>query len=142
MGCISSVIFVDDPGKNNPNVSIGAKVEIGKDAATEISKGISSVGSNVGLAGIVGAVTASVAKVVAKSSMPPVQKAGIVIGSSVIGAGIHIGASALNRSNSSTGSSSNKQLLNSGSTGIDKSDNFNKLIDDKTLVFYRIYYLV
>lgn len=130
--CISSVIFVNDKGKNNPSVSIGARVEIGKDAATEISKGISSVGSNVGLAGTIAAIFSSVAKVIGKNSMPPVQKAGVVIDSSIIGAGIHMGASALNKLNSNTGSSSTKQLPTSGSisTGIDKNDIVNKLVDD------------
>jgi hypothetical protein len=97
----NSVLFMNDPNKN-PNISIGAKVEIGKEAATEISKGISSVGSNVGLAGTVGAVTAGVAKTLTKSSLPPVQKAGIVIAGSLIGAGIHVGASAINKSTGST----------------------------------------
>lgn len=114
-------IFLDDSNKNNNNVSIHGKVEIGKDAATEISKGISSIGSNVGLAGTIGAVTAGVSKVVCKGSLPPVQKASIVLGSSVIGAGIHIGASALNRLNNNKESYATKNLSN---FGVDKSNKF------------------
>ena len=117
----NNVLFIDDPNKN-PNISIGARVEIGKDAATEISKGISSVGSNVGLAGTVGAVTAGVSKAVAKSSIPPMQKAGIVLGGAIIGGGIHVAGSALNRLNSATGFSTNNASDN----------NIPKLLDDSS----------
>ncbi len=50
----NNILYVDDPIKNNPNISIGAKVEIGKDAATELSKGTSNLGSKVGLAVTIG----------------------------------------------------------------------------------------
>lgn len=83
-----------------PKISIGAKVEIGKEAATEISKGIGSLGSNIGLAGSIGSVTAGVAKVISKSSLPPIQKTGVVLAGATIGGAIHTGASALNRLNS------------------------------------------
>jgi hypothetical protein len=122
MSLFNNILFVDDPNKN-PNISIGARVEIGKEAATEISKGISSVGSNVGLAGTVGAVSAGVAKVVSKSSIPPMQKAGMVIGGAIIGGGIHIAGSGLNRLNSG-GSSNNNNNISSN------NENISKLIDD------------
>lgn len=137
-------IFLDDSNKNNNNVSIHGKVEIGKDAATEISKGISSIGSNIGLAGTVGAVTVGVSKVVCKGSLPPVQKASIVLGSSVIGAGIHIGASALNRLNNNKESYATNNLFNFGVDKIkfDLTSSFNyyliKMIkfNKKTSVIY------
>jgi hypothetical protein len=109
----NSGLFLDDPNKN-PSITEGANIEIGKDAATEISKGISNVGSNIGLAGTVGAVTAGVAKSIGKSTLPPVQKAGIVVAGSLIGAGIHIGASFLNRLNNSSTTSPN--IIVSGNT--------------------------
>ena len=40
--------------KKNKNVSIDGRVEIGKKAATEISKEIGSVGSNLGFAATIG----------------------------------------------------------------------------------------
>jgi len=121
----NNVLFTNDP--KNPNISIGAKVEIGKEAAAEISKGVSTIGSNVGLAGTVGAVSAGVAKVISKTSLPPVQKAGIVMVGSLIGGGIHVGASSLNRLNNNIGFSTSArqgQIINSSAS------NISKLFDD------------
>ena len=95
-GWFYSVMFVKDEASS---ATVGASVEISKEAASEIKVGLSTVGSNAGLAGTIGAITAGVAKVVSKSSMPPLQKVGVVIGSSMVGAGIHIGASAINKFN-------------------------------------------
>ena len=91
----NGVLFLND--NKNTNISLGANVEIGKDAAFELSKGINSAGSNIGLAGTVGAVTTGVAKVVSKSSIPPLQKAAVV-GSAFMGGLIHAGATHINRS--------------------------------------------
>jgi len=52
-----------------------------------------------------GTVTAGVAKVLVKSPLPPVQKAGIVMAVALVSAGIQVSASALNRLNSSSISS-------------------------------------
>ena len=103
---ISSILFMTGSNDKNSNISIGANVEVGKEAASEISRGISSLGSNVGLAATVGAMASSVSKVVSNSSLPPVQKAGLVVFSGAIGAGIHVGASTVNKINSSSTSSS------------------------------------
>jgi hypothetical protein len=124
-----------DPDKN-PKVSIGANIEVGKEAAAEISRGISSVGSNIGLAATVGTVSAGVAKVIAKSSLPPVQKAGIVVAGSIIGGGIHIGASAINRLNNivvssnsiSTSDTTNNTTSDDSTTNL--GDGVNKLIGE------------
>jgi hypothetical protein len=61
-----------------------------------VAKGISSLGSNVGLAASIGAVAGSVTKGIAKSSLPPVQKAGLAIAGGLAGAVLHVGASAIN----------------------------------------------
>jgi len=100
-----SVLFLDTPG--NPNVNIGASIEIGKDAAADLSKGVSILGQNIGLAGSIGALSGSVAKVISKTPLPPIQKAGIVIAAGLAGAGIHIGASTIIRSNSNSNISGN-----------------------------------
>jgi hypothetical protein len=89
-----------DKDKTNISVGVGATVVLSPEAATQIGNSIRNVGSNIGLAGTVGALAAGVAKSVSKSAIPPVQKAGIVVAASILGAGIHIGASAINRSNS------------------------------------------
>lgn len=124
-GSASDLPKPNDPGKN-PNISLAANVKIGKDAATEISKGISNVGSNVGLAATIGAVTGGVAKFIGKSSLPPIQKAGIVLAGYLIGAGIHVGASAINRS---TGDTTPRQYTG-GVKLSNISNSVNKLMPD------------
>lgn len=131
---LNSVLFAIDP-KKSTNVSIGAQVEIGQDAAKEISKGIGDLGTNIGLAGSIGAVTAGVAKVVAKSTLPPVQKAGLVMLSSAIGAGLHLGTNAIkimNRKKSTKyeGSSFTNTSTSEESIVNNVSENINKFIDD------------
>lgn len=61
----------------------------------------------------------------AKSSLPPIQKVGIVIGGSVLAAGIHIGASAMNKS---TGSTTPRQQT--GETSSNITDSVHKLLPD------------
>jgi hypothetical protein len=67
-----------------------------KQAGAEVGKGLSNIGANIGLGGCVGALAGGVTKAIAKSSIPPFQKAGLVIASGAIGAVIHTGASAIN----------------------------------------------
>lgn len=45
-----------------------------KEAATEISKGISNVGSTLGSGASIAGMAGAVGKTIAKSSIPPVQK--------------------------------------------------------------------
>ena len=105
------------------NVSISANVELSKDAAKEIAKGISNVGSNIGLGATAAGIATAVGKTIAKSSMPPLQKAGIVVGSATIGAGIHVAASAVNR----------KGNFNLGGTGKSFNGGISKFFDNGQL---------
>ena len=66
------------------DVNLHGHVSINKEAAAEISKGISTVGSNLGLGASIAGIGTAVAKAVAKSSMPPLQKAGLIISSGLI----------------------------------------------------------
>jgi len=127
---------------NNPNITLSGKVDIGSDTGKAIANSISTVGSNIGLAATVAAISTGVAKVVAKSSLPPIQKAGIVVAGSVIGGGIHITASAMNRLNSiATSSNSTPTTGTTSSTTSDTTsgvsttnlgDGVNKFISDST----------
>jgi hypothetical protein len=74
----------------NNTVSIGGSVEMNRDAAEVL-------GRNIGIAGTVAWVSGAVGKAIAKSSLPPLQKAGIVVGAGIAGGAIHIGTSAINR---------------------------------------------
>ena len=87
----------DDKNINENNkVTLQGKVVIDKYAGAEVAKVLSNVGSNVGLGACVGALAGGVAKTVSKSSIPPFQKAGLVVASGITGAVLHTGASAIN----------------------------------------------
>ena len=81
---------------NSEDITIKGKIVLDKEAGAEVAKGISTLGSNIGLGTCVGTMAGGVAKTIAKSPLPPVQKAGLVIGAGVIGAIIHAGATAIN----------------------------------------------
>jgi Cytochrome C and Quinol oxidase polypeptide I len=126
---IDIISCVNDKNNNvNPDVDFNATVSIGKDAAVELSKGMQTIGSQIGLGASMVGIGAAVGKGVAKSAMPPLQKAGIIVGSSLIAGLGHSIISNVNRNNvlqdniaikSTTSSNSTKNLLN-------------KLIDDIT----------
>lgn len=78
--------------KDSVNLNAQANIEIGKQAATEIGKDL----SNIGIGATVAGVLAVVAKGLSKSSLPPVQKAGVIMAGSVIGGVIYVAASAIN----------------------------------------------
>lgn len=82
--------------EDNTDITLKGKVVISKEAGEEIAKGFSNLGSNIGLGATVGATSASVAKVIAKSSIPPVQKTGLIIASAALGGAIHAGVTAIN----------------------------------------------
>jgi hypothetical protein len=96
-------------------------VEIGKEAAIEISKGISNLGTNIGLGATVAGITTAAAKSISKSYLPPVQKAGIIFAGGIIGGIIHVAASAINHNNISY----NSQILSKSIN----NDNVNKFLD-------------
>jgi hypothetical protein len=93
---ICNVISSDSTDIKSSDITLKGKIVLDKGAGTEIAKGITSLGSNVGLAGCVGALAGSVAKGVAKSSLPPFQKVGLIMGGGIAGAALHVGGSAIN----------------------------------------------
>jgi hypothetical protein len=94
------VFFINDKGKagieGNINV-VNPTFSISTEGAKAMAKTLDSVGCNLGLAGTVAAVAGGVTKVISKSSIPPFQKVGIVVGSAVAGGAIQSGFSAINR---------------------------------------------
>lgn len=111
------------------NVSLNANIEIGKEAGKEISRGISSLGSQIGLGATVAGVSAAVSKGIAGSSLPPLQKAAVIVGSAMAGGAIHVGVSAINRKNNIVNSAAGKSF-ESGSKSGSIGDNINKFIDN------------
>lgn len=89
---ITDIIFCV---KDN-NINIHGHVTVDKEAGKAIANGISNIGSNIGLGATVAGVSSAVAKGVSKSSLPPVQKAGIIVAGGIIGGTIHTIASAVN----------------------------------------------
>ena len=73
-------VFLDGDQTTNNTVNIGGKVEMNRDAA-EV------VGRNIGIAGTVAGVSGAVGNAIAKSSLPPLQKAGIVHRAAIVGGG-------------------------------------------------------
>lgn len=67
--------------KDENGVTLHEHVNVTKEATTEISKGISTVGTQIGLGATMVGVSTAAGKAVAKSSMPPLQKAGFIVGS-------------------------------------------------------------
>lgn len=105
---------------------MNTSVSIGKDAAVELSRGISSVGSQVGLGASIVGVSAAIGKSITKSSLPPVQKAIIIGGGALIGGLIHSGISHVNRANALEAISKNSTSYSNSLT----NTTVNKLLDD------------
>lgn len=111
------------------SVNLHGHVSIGKDAAAELAKGMHTIGSQVGLGASIVGVGTAVAKGIAKSSMPPLQKAGIIVGSSLVTGLGHSVITNINRnkvlqSNTSSGETS---TASSNSTNL-----VNKFLDNTT----------
>jgi hypothetical protein len=81
---------------NKSDITLESKIILDKEAGAEIAKGVSNLGNNIGLAGCVGAMAGGVSSTIAKSSLPPVQKVGLVLMGGIVGAALHIGASSIN----------------------------------------------
>lgn len=110
------------------DINLNTSVSIGKDAAVEISRGISSVGSQVGLGTSIVGVSAAIGKSIAKSSIPPVQKAIIIGGGAFIGGLIHSGISHINRANAIEAISKNSSSYSNSNSYTNTI--VNKLLDE------------
>lgn len=62
------------------NINLHKHVSLDKQAAKEIGKGLNTTGSILGLGTTMAGVCSAVAKCLVKSAMPPIQKAGVVLG--------------------------------------------------------------
>lgn len=104
--------------KNISNtISIGTSFEVNRDAAE-------ALGRNVGIGGTIAGVSGAVAKGIAKSSMPPLQKAGVIIGADIPSGAIFVGTYAVNRVVNGTNVSSKFISV------ADLSSNLNKFLPD------------
>ena len=84
-------------GDNNVDLHAHGHVSVDKETGKAIGQGLNTIGSQIGLGAAMAGVGAAVAKGIAKSGMPPLQKAGLIIGASVAGGLSHSWISAANR---------------------------------------------
>jgi hypothetical protein len=94
---IYSLDIINHVNDKDHSVNLHGHVSLDKEAAKEISSGLSTIGSNLGLGATIAGVSTAVAKGIAKSGMPPVQKAGIILGAGLIGGLSHSKITTMNR---------------------------------------------
>ncbi len=106
---INIINCLDDNSKDS--VNLHGHITIDKDAAKTISQGvnqgISTVGTQIGLGASIVGIGGAVSKGIAKSSMPPVQKAAVIVASGIITGLGHSIISNINRKNTWEASSLN-----------------------------------
>ena len=115
--------------KDKDSINLHGHVTVDKEAGKAIGQGINTIGSNLGLGATMAGIATAVGKTIAKSSIPPVQKAGIIVGASMIGGLFHSNITTVNRNKIM------EQSLNNGSntghsSNIRGGPGINKLIDD------------
>jgi hypothetical protein len=108
---------------NNKDVNLHGHVSVNKEAGKAIGQGLQTIGTQIGLGATMAGVAAAVGKAVTKTGMPPIQKAGIILGSSVISGLAHSRISIMNRN------VIHETDLNSSSS-TDASSNISKFISD------------
>lgn len=60
--------------KDNKDINLHGHVSVNTEAAKELSKGLQTIGSNLGLGATIAGVAAAVSKTLAKAPLPPIQK--------------------------------------------------------------------
>ena len=108
------------------NVDLYGHVSIDKDGAKAISSGLNTIGTQIGLGATIVGIGTVVGKCMAKSAMPPLQKAGFIVGS---GLAAGIGHSMITTINRNKVMSDHLNTPNTVST-TSVSENTSKFIDD------------
>jgi hypothetical protein len=116
-------LYVND----KDSVNLHGHMNLDKEAGKAIGNGLNTIGSNLGLGATIAGVSTAVAKGITKSSVPPIQKAGIILGAGLIGGLSHSKISAMNR-NSILGENIRNSYPSSSSSNF--SSSINKLVDD------------
>jgi hypothetical protein len=113
--------------KDNNDIHLHGHVSVNKDTGKFIGQGMYNIGSNIGLGASVAGISSAVAAGISKSSIPPLQKAGIIMAGGVVGGVVHTIASAINRNNNIQYNSSSSSSNNNVSNLIDLSNNSSPL---------------
>lgn len=126
---ISDIILY---AKDNNDINLHSHVSLDKEAGKAIGQGMNTIGSNVGLGATMAGIATAVGNTIAKSSLPPLQKTGIVLGASMIGGLFHSKITTINRNKILEENVKDSVNSNSGNSNINDL-NISKLIDDNTL---------
>ena len=111
------------------DINLHRHVNIDKEAAKELSQGLSVIGNNLGLGATIAGVSGAVAKGLVKSAMPPMQKAGIIVDAGLIGGLSHSKLTIINRNSILINEKEN--IHNNYSSNLSNSNSsINKLADD------------
>jgi hypothetical protein len=117
------------------DLNLHGHVAIDKEGAKAIGNGLNTIGSQIGLGATIAGIGAAVGKGIAKSSMPPLQKAGVIVGSSLVAGIGHSMLSAMNRNKviSDSINTSTASTVSSATVYTNTSNNISKLIDDTSI---------
>jgi len=85
---------------SSDNLSLNTTIEMSKEAAKELSKGIATVGDKLGLGASIAGLGTAVGKAIASSSLPPIQKTVLVVSGGILGGALHYGYNSISRKNS------------------------------------------
>jgi hypothetical protein len=91
---VSEIIFFM---ADNKDIDLHGHVKVDKEAGKAIGQGLQTIGSQLGLGATIAGVATAVSKTVAKSGMPPIQKASVVVGSGIAAGFGHTLLSSINR---------------------------------------------
>jgi hypothetical protein len=116
------VFFVKD-------VNLHGHISVSKDAGKAIGQGLQTIGSQVGLGATMVGVATVVGKTIAKSSLPPLQKAGVILGTSIVSGLAHSGISSINRNTIKASEENNT----TSASNIDTSSYVNNLLDNSNV---------
>ena len=122
---IDTILFIKD---NENDIHLHGHVSIDKDTGKAIGKGMNTIGSQIGLGATMIGVGTAVGKAVSKASLPPLQKAGFIVGSALVAGVGHSWISSVNR-NAITAENATITTTYSIS-GSDINSRINKFIDD------------
>lgn len=116
--------------KDNHDIDLHGHISINKEAGKAIGQGMNTIGSNIGLGATMAGIGTAVGKTIAKFSIPPVQKAGIVLGASMIAGLFHSNITTVNRNKIMEKRIKNDLINTVDSSSNTNNSNINKLIDD------------
>jgi len=115
---------------NDKDINLHGHISIGKEGAKAIGQGISTIGSQIGLGATILGVSIAVGKAVTKASLPPLQKAGFLVGSGLAASLGHSMISTLNRSQVLSENINTSTASSTTSTATIINSNISKFIDD------------